>query len=278
MKTLRYVMVFVLAVTSMLVSCEKKDTESTKQPTTELATVCQVSVTDEQINEGILTAMDAADGTEDGGVDMRPLGCAVVTTNIGTKTITVDFGSGCISPLTGELRSGKIIIVYSGDSYATAGQRTFLFQNFKTMDSISLNGTFTQTNIVRTINTVGFSLSTSDFTFLLKSGKTHTILSYERNFSINLGNDLRDLADNITTISGNVTGTNKDGEPYSVATITPVVFRGSCAVSRIFYPTTGACDVRIGDKPKFNVSWGTGDCDKIITITFPGNTVDVVLQ
>lgn len=278
MKTLRSAGFFIPAMTFILISCSKKDTGNTLQPNTELATVCQVSVTDEQVNEGILTAMDAADSTEDNSADMRPLGCAIVTTNIDTKTITVDFGSGCVNPLTGDIRSGKIVIIYSGDSYSNATQRTFQFQNFKSMDSITLNGTFTQNNIVRVANTVGFTLSTSDFTFLWKSGKTHTIASYERNFTIDLGSNLRDLSDNTTTVSGNATGINKDGESYSITTITPVVFRGACSVSRIFYPTTGTCDIRIGGKPKFNVSWGSGACDKIITITFPGNSFDVALQ
>jgi len=278
MKTLRSVLVFVSAATFILISCAKKETETVKQPTTELATVCQVSVTDEQITEGILTAMDAADGTEDGGVDMRPLGCVVVTTNTTAKTITVDFGTGCVSPLTGAMRSGKIIIGYTGASYLTAAQHSFRFENFKTTDSITLNGTMIQSNIVRSLNTVGFNLNTNGFTFLMRSGRTHTINTYEKNFSINLGNDARDLSDNITTVSGNVTGTNKDGDLYSITTISPFIFSGQCAASRIFYPTTGACDVRIGDKPKFDVLWGRGDCDKIVTISFPGNTIDVVLQ
>jgi hypothetical protein len=278
MKTLRLASFLILLVIGVLISCSKNETAENPPPTAELATVCQVSVTDEQINEGILTAMDAADSTEDGYADIRPLGCAIVTTNIDTKTVTVDFGTGCVNPMTGDVRSGKIIIVYAGDSYATATERTFEFQDFRSIDSITLNGTFTQNNIVRTGNTVGFTLTSSDFTFLLNSGKLHTLVSYEGNFSVDLGKNIRDLSGHTTTVSGSSKGINKDGLPYSINTITPFVFSGQCAVSRIFYPISGACDVKIGNAPKFNISWGNGACDKIITVSFPGNTIDVVLQ
>jgi hypothetical protein len=278
MKSLISVTVFT-SLSFILSSCQKNDTGSIiKPPAPELSTVCQVSVTDEQVNEGILMAMDAADGTEDNSADLRPLSCAVVSSDPVAKTITVDFGTGCLNPISGEMRSGRIIIGYTGDSYATATQRTFHFDSFRSFDSTTLSGTFTQTEITRSTNSISFRLNTSDFIFYLKGSKRHTISSYDRHFSVNLGSNLRDLSDNITSISGSVAGINKEQNPYSITTITPVIFNGSCSANRIFYPTTGSCDVRIGIEPKFNISWGGGNCDKIITISFLGSAVDVALK
>jgi len=279
MKTCKVSALFVAVFTIILVSCTKDDSKTNNtQPTTELSTTVQVSVADDQVNEGIATALDEADGTEDGSADIRPLNCATIITNGTLKTISIDFGTGCTNPLTGKTRSGKIIVGFTGDSYKLATQRTIQFVNYKTVDSVTLNGTFTQTNLVRTTNSVSFTLSTSDFTFLFGDGKTHTLVTYTRDFVINLGTDLRNFSDNTTTITGTTTGINKEGEAYDVTVVTPVVFKGECAASGIYYPASGAYDIKIGNKPKFNLSWGSGMCDKVVTITYLGITLDVALK
>ena len=269
---------FALILIIVIVSCKKDESKNNTQPATEVSTSDQVSVTDGQVTEGVSTAMDAADGTEDGSADLRPVSCATITPDAAAKTITIDFGTGCVNPVTGRTRSGKIIVGYTGTNYKQATERTIEFVNYKTVDTVTLNGKFTQSNIVRTDNSVSFTLSASNFTFLFLNGKTHTLVTYTRNFIINLGANLRDFSDNTTTISGSTTGINKEGEAYSVTITTPVVVSGVCALDHIFYPTTGAYDIKIGSRPKFTFSWGTGACDKIVTVTYLGTSVDITLK
>ena len=278
MKTLKLSTFLVVALTIVVFSCKKDESKKDTQPATEVSTSDQVSVTDQQITEGIATAMDAADGTEDGSADLRPVSCATITANADTKKITVDFGTGCTNPLTGHTRSGKIIVGYTGDNYTLATERTIEFVNYKTVDSVTLNGLFTQSDIVRTDNTIDFTLTASGFTFLFADGKTHTLVSFTRNFMINLGADLRSYADNTTTISGSTNGINKEGEAYNVTITTPVVVSGACALQHIFYPAIGAYDIKIGSRPKFTLSWGNGDCDKIVTVVYLGISIDVTLK
>ncbi|MES1220870.1 MAG: hypothetical protein ABUT20_35545 [Bacteroidota bacterium] len=281
MKTFKLTSISILAIIFIVVSCKKDDSKDTTKPSTELSTSNQVSITDDQVTEGIATAMDAADGTEDGSADLRPVSCATITANADTKTITIDFGTGCVNPVTHRTRSGKIIVGYTGANYINATARTIEFVNYKTVDSVTLNGTFTQSNIVRTDSTsVAFTLSASNFTFLFADGKTHTLVTYTRDFAINLGSDHRSIADNTTTISGSTTGINKEGEAYSVTITTPVVISGACALlpNPTFYPTVGSYDIKIGNRPKFSLSWGTGDCDKIITVTYLGFSADITLE
>jgi hypothetical protein len=278
MKTLKTPVLLLSSFLFVFISCNKDDKNNSVQPTTELSTTVQLSVADDQMNEGLAAAMDAADGIEDGSADMRPVSCAAIAVNLDLKTISIDFGSGCLNPVSGKMRSGKIIIGYTGSSYSLATERTIRFENFKTVDTVTMNGVFTQSNIVRGNNKVNFSLSSSDFTFLFPGGKTHVLVAYNHNFIVDLGNNIRDISDNSTTISGSSTGINTEGEPYSVTTTVPVVFNGECSASEIFYPVTGAYDIKIGNKPKFNVSWGTGACDKVVTITYLGTTIDVALK
>ena len=278
MKTFKFSSFFILAVVMMIVSCKKDDSKHDTQSATELSTSNQVSFTDDQVTEGIATAMDAADGTEDGSADLRPASCATITANADTKTITIDFGTGCLNPVTGRSRSGKIIVGYTGTTYAQATARTIEFVNYKTVDTVTLNGTFTQSNIVRTDNSIAFTLSTSNFTFQFTDGKTHTLVTFTRDFIINLGANLRDFSDNTTTITGNTTGINKEGEAYTVTITTPVVISGACALDYIFYPASGSYDIKIGSRPKFTLTWGTGACDKIVTVVYLGISVDITLK
>ena len=278
MKTSKLSPFLILAIIMMVVSCKKDESKNDTQSSTELSTSNQVSFTDDQVTEGIVTAMDAADGTEDGSADLRPASCAIITANADTKTITIDFGTGCVNPVTGYTRSGKIIVGYTGTTYAQATERTIEFVNYKTVDTVTLNGTFTQSNIVRTDNTVEFTLSATNFTFLFTDGKTHTLVDFTRNFVINLGADHRDFTDNTTTISGSTTGINKEGETYTVTITSPIVISGACALDHIFYPASGSYDIKIGSRPKFTLTWGTGACDKIVTVIYLGISVDITLK
>ena len=124
MKTFKFSSFFILAVVMMIVSCKKDDSKHDTQSATELSTSNQVSFTDDQVTEGIATAMDAADGTEDGSADLRPASCATITTNADTKTITIDFGTGCLNPVTGRSRSGKIIVGYTDAGYMSNPHNT----------------------------------------------------------------------------------------------------------------------------------------------------------
>ncbi len=108
--------------------------------------------------------------------------------------------------------------------------------------------------------------------------KTHTLVNYTRGFIINLGANLRDFTDNTTTISGSTTGINKEGEAYNVTITTPVVVSGACALDNIFYPSSGAYDIKIGNRPKFSLTWGTGACDKVVTVVYLGISIDITLK
>lgn len=278
MKTLKISVLLFFVSTSIIISCKKDESSAGKQSGNEVSTSVQVSVSDDQVTDGILSAMDAADGTEDGSADLRPATCVTVTANADLKKITVDFGSGCTSPVSGRNRSGKIIITYVGANYIQATQRSFQFVNYKTIDTVTLNGTFVQSEIAHTASAVSFNVTTSEFTFLFNDGKTHTLTTYSRNFVIDLGANLRDFADNTTTITGNTIGVNKEGQVYSVDITTPVVFKGTCVAEHIFYPASGSYDVKIGNYPKFALSWGSGSCDKILTVSYLGYSADIVLK
>ncbi len=277
MKTLKMRALLFFTVALFIISC-KKDESSSGKSGSEVSTSVQLSISDDQVTDGILAAMDAADGEEDGGVDLRPVTCVNITSNQDQKKVTVDFGAGCPSPISGRTRSGKIIITYNSEGLIDATERTFEFINYKTVDSVTLNGVFVQSNISRTSSSIDFDLSTSDFTFLFSDDKTHLITSYDRHFAVNLGDNLRDYTDNTTMITGNTIGVNKEGQTYNVEITTPVTFKGSCAAEQIFYPASGSYDVKIGNYPKFTLSWGDGNCDKIPKVSYLGFSADIVLK
>ncbi len=278
MKRLKTSALGMVILTIILFACKKDNNSGGTKSTTEVSTTEQVSISDDQVNDGLSNAMDAADGNEDGNVQFRENGCAVVTADTTNKTITVDFGTGCVSPITGRTRSGKIVIGYTGPNYLHATQRTFQFINYHSRDSVLLNGVFVMSNIGYTASTVSFTLTTSDFNFQFNDGTSHILSSFTRNYTIDLGANIFDNSDNVITITGSTTGINRESENYILTITSPVIIKGECTVQHNFYPAAGTYDVQIANKPKFSFSWGSGTCDKMVSVTIFGATMDINLH
>lgn len=259
----------------LFAACKKDKSNSTSTDNSaDLTQAGQTAVAENYLNESVNVAIDLNDGTQDGsGVfrmsdSYREYGCATVSHDIATKTVTIDFGtSPCTGP-DGKNRSGKIIITYAGkrDSSDT---RSIQFVNYK-RDSVALNGTLGMTGISRSGSIVSFTLQTTggNFTYNFDSGKTFVVTSFNRSYSIDIGALPFNMADNTTTITGTTfTGINTEGKTFSVEITSPIVFKGACTLGGIFYPASGTHKITIGNAPAYTINWGTGDCDKTIVVT-----------
>lgn len=112
-------------------SCRKKEKEEPTSPEdTEQASandnnlaegiVSDIELMGSQVSEnGNLTSFKSSGGTSLAADLGLAATCATVS-GIGTKTIVVDFGNGCLSPLDGRTRSGQLIYNFSASSPTSA--------------------------------------------------------------------------------------------------------------------------------------------------------------
>ena len=267
----------------LLFSCKKDKTDSGDR-SVQTNTAAQTSLAENFLNDGVNTAIDLNDGTEDNsGVFRnsqagRVYACATVTHNLANRTVTIDFGTSPCTGADGHARSGKIIITYTGPRDSSTA-RTIQFQNYK-RDSVNMNGTLTMGNITRTGQVSSFTLETTggNFVFTFDAGGTFVVTAFSRTYTINRGLLPFDLSDNTTSITGSVfTGINRQGQNFSVEIVNAILFKGICTLSGIYYPAEGTHRITVNNLPSYTIDWGTGTCDKVVTLTILGQTYTLTL-
>ncbi len=196
------------------------------------------------------------------------LGCAEVTRDDETNTITIDFGDGCTGP-NGRVRTGRIIIVHDGRRFQPGAFRTITFDNF-TVDTIKVEGT-------RTVKNISDSTSASPvFEISLTGGKLTfpdgTTATREATWTRTWERALNPLED-ITRVDGSASGTNREGVEYSVDITQELVYDRGCRLSGIFIPVSGVKVFTAGENV-VTIDYGDGNCDNLVTVTRNGETVE----
>jgi hypothetical protein len=254
-----------LAFGLLLASCDKSN-----ESTADTANGERASESESVIQDAINVANDGADGTVDGVSNGRVQACGTVTNDAATKTVTIDFGTGCVG-LEGVTRKGKIAIQYVGTDLQTSAMRTLIFTNY-TVNSTSITGSISQTGFQRTVSTsYSFSISSNGLQVILSDGRTYTLNNLQRNYSINLGATVQDISDDVTTITGTYSQTNSAGSTTAIDITSPITYNGSCASTGILYPSSGTYKITEGSLV-YTIDWGTGVCDKSVSVTVFGKT------
>jgi len=288
-----------------LVACQKSKDSSDENLVLETAATAEASVSDEEadnvynaifdnvmgVNEdagigtgiGIFGRTNGTDNeaitarTDSGTNPQQPQRCFTITTvplapNVFPKTITINFGNGCIGP-DGRIRRGKIITVYTGRMSMANSEATTTFDNHF-VDSTKVEGTHTVKN-VSTSNNRSFNTIVVNGKLTRPSGnyiawnKNKTWLQTEGN-----GTPSSPI-DDIFSITGVANGTVKIGNntrQWSKEILQPLIRKFTCrwivkGQERITRNSnTGVID------------FGTGNCDNQATLTINGNTQNITLH
>jgi hypothetical protein len=231
-------------------------------------------------NEGRLFARTAVTDT----VYTFPFdSCATVTLipkgNNPTGKITVDFGTGC-QGRDGRFRRGKIewtftdrlrkpgsVIETRFINYGVKPQNASEYINIdnsstKTTTNLSTSEAFNDNSILLFRRDINMKLNFSDNTSFTYSGTKNlkwdlSILGYrwDNTYTLNAGSQL--------------SGTDRQGRPWSMTVNTDVVRKAACALSGVYKPVSGTLTILHGNKTKF-IDFGNGACDNSITITING--------
>lgn len=229
--------------------------------------------------EDIATSEDFAEQTDmdiDQAVEERggPADCPTVTlaSPWGTwpNTITIDYGDGCTRP-DGRVLKGKIIVVQTDEIRTAGAVRNVSHDNFF-VDDVQITGTRTWTNN-GTDDTGLFSYTKSaDMTLTYPDGTSSTWSTSRTNTLIEGGNT-PEWVDNVWSITGNSTGTSRQGVAYTVTITSPLIKKAACR-----WISQGILQITRNGNAS-TLDFGDGDCDRFGSLTLPnGDVISIRLR
>ena len=251
-------------------ACNDEDPEATTISTEEELDIVENGSEAETAVDEDLQIMDqaVAETAASGGRIAGDSICATVIRDEVAKTITLDFGDGCIGPY-GRERSGKIIITYGGTFDDEMANRVITFENYY-VNNKNITGAILLRDINR--NAAGNITGTralEDYTIHYPDGNTFVINgSTTREWLEGEGDGI--ISNNVFRITGAYEGVSTRGRGFTHTIVEPIVVDFSCRASGGFARVSGVKEMVINgiDRNRTRtVDFGDGTCDNEFTVT-----------
>jgi hypothetical protein len=189
--------------------------------------------------------------------------------------LTVDYGTTGCAGRSGRLRKGKIIINWSAAPTTTGSLRTVTFNNFF-IDTVKLEGTRTWNNSGANAQGQPSFRRTVSISLAYPGGgistweSIHTVTQTE-------GAGTAAWADNVFSIAGTESGTNRNGNRYKAVITNNLVHKVTCPwlVTGV---RTFTSDSFLNPQT-FSIDYGfsKNECDRQALLTLPSGTTRTIL-
>ena len=187
--------------------------------------------------------------------------------------ITIDFGTGC-TDARNNVRKGIIKVEFKGKRFMPNSQIITTLQGYS-INGIAIEG-------VRTVtNTSGSLEANPKFTITVQGGKSTwpdgTVATREVNRTrewVRATNPLNDE----WIVTGTAAGSNRDGKTYQMEITKPLVYKRECASSNKGGIAVEGTKVLTVDGKVITIDYGSGTCDKLITITINGQSKEIEVK
>lgn len=192
------------------------------------------------------------------------LECADITHDRENKTITIDYGDGCVGP-GGRTRAGIIQVSYSDHRLVPGAFRTTTFEGFS-LDGVLIEGTRTLQNISETMDDdPSFSITLTGGKMTFEDETTATREADRTRTWLRASNPLNDESN----VRGSANGSKRDGTSYEMEITSTIVYKRACWSSKVFIPVAGVKQYTSGENIAV-VDYGDGTCDNEVTIAING--------
>lgn len=188
--------------------------------------------------------------------------------------ITIDFGDGCTDS-KGNIRKGIIMVEFSGIWFMPGSEIVTTFDGYH-INGVRIEGTRTITNVT------GSLISAPKFEIVLEDGRATWP---DETFATREGSHTREWVRALNpsqdqwVVEGSATGSNRNGIMYQVEITKPLVYKRECAISnRVFMAVEGTKVLTVNGDHVISIDYGTGACDRIVTITFNGQSRSVIVR
>src|SRR5438093_1249621 len=267
------------AAFSFLSSCKK---DSANNDTTAVTDNAMAEGESNSVIQAINSAADDNNVRSDEGLDSILPSCAVVTIDtpaVGTKTITIDFGTmPCLcSNWDNKYREGKISATWTGlyrDSGTVITIQTtdyYVGYNANALNKFEYDKTVTNEGH-NASGHLHFSINVITAIVTLPSGQLIVWTSVrDREW---IGGDSTWLPfDDKYSITGSASGTDRNGNAFTVTITSPLIVAFLCP-----WIEQGTLEITHGNLPTATLDYGNGTCDAEATITINGSTTTITLN
>jgi hypothetical protein len=186
-------------------------------------------------------------------------------------TITIDFGTDGCTDAKGNIRKGKVMIEFKGRRFLPNSTITTTTDGYS-INGVALEGTRVVTNIS------GSTETAPKFSVVLTNGKATWPDNTTATRDVNRVREWIRAANPIDdqwNVTGTASGTNRHGKEYEMTITSALIYKRECAISaKVFMAVQGTKELTVNGR-KVTIDYGTGDCDKIVTVTADGQSKQV---
>jgi hypothetical protein len=181
--------------------------------------------------------------------------------------ITIDFGTAGCTDARGNVRKGIIKIEFKGRRFLPGSSISTTFVGYS-INGIKLEG-------VRKVETASTStLEVPKFVITVTGGKAIWPDGTFIERTVNLTRTIT-LATATWTLTGTASGSNREGKTYQMEITKPLVYKRECALSNKVFMAVEGTKVLTTENKQIIIDYGTGTCDKMVTITINGVSQEV---
>jgi hypothetical protein len=283
-----------IASVAILFSCEETvdfEASDTKSVENEAATDSYFEDTEDMsalvvaVEGGTLSGSRASAGRDvskdklDGRFACATTTVSLVFANDNTQTsphgfITIDFGTTGCQDARGNVRKGKIVVEFKGRRFLPGSKITTTLQGYE-VNGVKMEGIRTVTNAQESKeDRPRFNITLADGKATWPDGSVATREVNRTREWIRATNPMNDQ----WTISGTASGTNRDERVYEINITKALVYKRECALSsRVFMAVEGTKELTVDGK-KITIDYGSGECDRLVTITINGVSKEVEVK
>ncbi|MBL7871830.1 MAG: hypothetical protein JNM78_09485 [Cyclobacteriaceae bacterium] len=187
--------------------------------------------------------------------------------------IIINFGEGC-TDARGNVRKGKIKVEFVGKRFLPGSKIITTFMEYF-INGIKIEGTRTVTNVSGSIE------SNPKFSIVLVGGKATwpdgSSATREVNHTREWVRGNNPLTDQ-WIVDGTSAGTNRNEKTYQVEITKPLVYKRQCAISNKIFMAVEGTKVLTVENKVITIDYGTGECDKLVTITINGQSKTIEVK
>lgn len=208
--------------------------------------------------------------------------------NTDSDTLTIDFGTAGCTDAKGNVRKGKIVVIYSvGKRFALQSTHTITFVDFF-VNGVKVEGARTVKNVSPNLDgdiTFDITLAGGKLTFpdgTTATRETHHFRQWSRNGTpLDLSDDSQKILATYNGVNSTAGGTNRKGSSYSMQVTKDIVYKATCLSEKVFIPVSGTKVLTVtknSNTVQITIDYGDGTCDKTVTITVNGKTATETIK